>query len=155
MENHEQTSKRTVRNIILFLLALLGLGAVYGGGILIISLLGELLGMLLSMLDHSSFNNFLIPGIILFTSLGVIPICVTFALIKKPECKFAELFNYLKDMHWAWTYTIYISFVLVIWIQIEMVFINSVHWSHTLYMFWALIIIFLALLPQVRSLYRK
>ena len=155
MENQEQTIKKTARNVLLFLLILLGLGALYGGGTLIISPSGELLGMPLSMLDPSPFNNFLIPGIILFAFLGVVPIGVTFALIKKPEYKFAELFNSFNDIYWAWTYTIYIGFALIIWIQVEMVLINSVHWSHTLYMFWALIIIFLALLPQVRSLYRK
>jgi len=155
MENQEKTSKKTARNVLLILLALLGLGAVYGGGTLIISPSGDLLGMPLSMLDHSPFNNFLIPGIILFTILGIVPIGVTLALIKNPEYKFAERFNFFKDMYWAWTYSIYIAFALIIWIQIEMVFINSVHWSHTIYIFWALIIMFLALLPQVRSLYTK
>ena len=155
MENQEKKLKKAARNVLLFLLAFLGLGALYGGGTLIISPSGELLGMPLSMLDHSPFNNFLIPGIILFVILGVVPIGVSFALVKKPESKFAEGFNCLKDMYWAWTYIIYICFALIIWIQIEMVLINSVHWSHTLYMFWALIMLFLALLPQVRSFYKK
>ena len=155
MEHQDKRINKTARNILLLLLMLLGLGAVYGGGTLMISPSGELLGMPLSMLDPSPFNNFLIPGIILFTFLGIVPIGVTYALIKKPGCKFAELFNGYKDFYWAWTYTVYIGFALIIWIQIEMVFINSVHWSHTLYMLWALIIIFLALLPQVRSLYIK
>ena len=155
MENQEKTTKTTARNILLFLLVLLGLGAVYGGGTMIISPSGELLGMPISMLDYAPFNNFLIPGIILFTILGVIPLGVSWALIKKPEFKFAELFNFFKDMYWAWSYTIYIAFALIIWIQIEATFLHEVHWSHTLYIFWALIIIFLALLPQVRSSYRK
>ena len=155
MEKQVKTSKTTTRNALLFVLVFLGLGAVFGGGVLIISPSGELIGMPLSMLDYSPFNNFLIPGIILFTILGVVPIGVTLALIKKPEYKFAEHFNFFKDMYWAWTYCVYIAFALIIWIQIEMTFINAVHWSHTLYMFWALVIIFLALLPQVRSLYKK
>ena len=155
MENKEKSIKTTTRNVLLFLLAFLGLGAVFGGGVLIISPSGDLFGMPLSMLDYSPFNTFLIPGIILFTILGVFPIGVTLALIKKPEYKFAELFNFFKDMYWAWTYSIYIAFALIIWIQIEMIFLHAVHWSHTLYMFWALVIIFLTLLPQVRNSYEK
>ena len=155
MENQEKSIKTTTRNVLLFLLALLGLGAVYGGGSFIISPSGELLGMPLSVLDYSPFSNFLIPGIILFTILGVVPIGVTLALIKKPEYKFAERFNFFKDMYWAWTYSIYIAFALIIWIQIETIFLHEVHWSHTLYVFCALIIIFIALLPQVRNLYKK
>jgi len=96
---------KTTRNSLLFLLLFLGLGAIFGGGILIISPSGKMFGMPLSMLDNSPFNNFLIPGIILFSLLGLVPIGLTFALIKRPESKFAELFNFYSDMYWAWTYS--------------------------------------------------
>lgn len=146
---------KTARNILVILLAFLGVGAIFGGGVFIISPSGELFGMPLSMLVNSPFNNFLIPGIILFSVLGLVPIAITFALIKRPEYKLAELFNFYKDMYWAWTYCIYIAFALIIWIQLEMTFLSAVHWSHTLYMFFAIAIIFVALLPQVRSYYKK
>ncbi len=144
----------SMRNLLICLLALLGLGAIFGGGVLIISPSGKLFGMPLSMLDHSPFNNFLIPGIVLFTVLGIVPIGVTIALINKPANKFAQLFNFYKDMYWAWTYCIYIAFALIIWIQIEMTFLRAVHWSHSLYIFLAVAILFVALLPQVRNQYK-
>lgn len=144
-----------MRNILIFLLAVLGIGAIFGGSVLIISPAGEIFGMPLSMLDNSPFKNFLIPGILLFSVLGLAPIGLSLALIKKPEYKFAELFNFYTDMHWAWTYCIYIAFALIIWIQLQMVFLRAVHWAHTLYMFVAVAIIFVALLPQVRNLYKK
>ena len=123
--------------------------------VFIISPSGRLFGMPLSMLENSPFNDFLIPGIILFSVLGLAPIGLTIALIKKPEYKFAELFNVYTDMYWAWTYCIYIAFALIIWIQIEMTFLRAVHWSHTLYMFFAIAILFVTLLPQVRNQYKK
>ena len=148
--------KRNSANYLLvILLAILGLGAIFGGSMLIISPSGELFGMPLSMLDNSPFTNFLLPGIILFSVLGIFPVGVSIALIKKPEFKFAELFNIYKDMYWGWTYCIYIAFSLIIWIQIEMVILRAVHWSHTFYMFFALAIIFVALLPQIRTIYKK
>ena len=147
--------RNSTLTILLILLIVLGLGAIFGGFVLIISPSGKLFRMPLSMLDNSPFNNFLIPGIILFSVLGVVPIVLMFALLKKPVSKFAEQFNFYKDMHWAWTYTIYIAFALIIWIQIEMIFLRTVHWLHTLYMFFAIAIIFVALLPSVRSLYKK
>jgi len=67
------------------LLAFLGLGAIGGGGVLILSPSGELMGMPLSLLDHSPFSSFLIPGIILFTVLGLAPFLLIFALLKKPR----------------------------------------------------------------------
>lgn len=145
----------TARNIYLVLLALLGIGAIFGGIVLIISPPGELFGMPLSMLENSPFGNFLLPGIILFNLPGLMPIWIVRTLIKKPEYKIVESLNFFIDMYWAWSYSIFIAFALIIWIQIEMSFVQSVHWSHTLYMFWAIAIIFVGLLPSVRKLYRK
>lgn len=146
---------KTTMKFLLFLLAVLGLGAIGGGGVLIISPNGKLIGMPLSMLNESPFTDFLIPGIILFSVLGLVPIMLTFALLKKPASKLADRFNLFKDMHWSWTYSIYIAFVLIFWIQIQMMFLSAVHWVHTFYMFFAVLIIFVALLPQVRNLYKK
>lgn len=52
------------RNLLLFLLSFHGLGAIFGGGIFIISPMGKLFGMPLSILDNSPFTNFLVPGFI-------------------------------------------------------------------------------------------
>ncbi len=146
---------KTARNILLFLLAFLGLGAIFGGSVLIISPDGSLFEIPLSLLENSPFTDFLIPGIILFSVLGLIPICIIFALIKNPKNELAEQINFFHDIHWVWTYTIYIAFALIIWIQVEMIFLHVVHWSHSLYMFIGLTIIFVASLPQVRNLYKK
>jgi hypothetical protein len=143
------------RNILLTLLAFLGVGAIFGGGVLVISPSGKLFGMPLSLLTNSPFPDFLIPGIILFTMLGIVPIGILIALIKKPSNKLAEFFNMYKDMHWAWSYCTYIAFALIIWIQLEMTFLRAVHWSHTLYMFLAIAILVVALLPRVRNLYKR
>ncbi len=149
----EKQPKKT-RNVLLFLLAFLGLGAIGGGGIFIISPSGKLMGMPLSVLDHSPFNNFLFPGILLFSVLGLLPILLIIASLKKPESTLAERFNFFKDMHWSWSFSIYIGFALIIWIQLQMVFLSVVHWLHTFYMFFAVVLIFVALLPQVRNIYK-
>ena len=144
------------RNILLILLGFLGLGAIGGGGALIISPTGELIGMPLSMLEKSPFNSFFIPGVILFSVLGLIPLLLIIALLKKPESKLAEQINVFKDMHWSWTYSIYIAFTLIGWVHIELIFLQGVvHWLHTFYMFYAILIIIVALLPQMRYLYKK
>jgi hypothetical protein len=150
----DMKSKAT-RNILLFLLAFLGLGAVFGGAVIVISPSGKLFGMPLSMLENSPFSSFFIPGIILFLVLGIVPMVLFFALLKKPNNKRAERFNFFKDMHWSWSFTIYVAFALIGWIQMEMFYVQSVHWSHIFYMFLAVVILFVALLPQVRGLYKK
>ena len=145
----------TARNVFLILLGFLALGAIIGGGTLTISPTGKLLRMPLYLLEKSPFNNYLIPGIILFSVFGLAPILLIFALLKKPIGKFAETFNFFKDMHWSWTYSIYVAFALIIWLQIEMMFLQTVYWIHTFYMIYAIVIIFVALLPQIRNIYKK
>ena len=142
-------------NLLLFLLGFLGIGAIFGGGALIIDPTGAQLDMPLSMLKQSPFDSFLIPGIILFSVLGLVPLLLIIALLKKPDSKLAESINLFKDMHWSWTYTVYIALALIIWLQIQMVFLQSVHWLHTFYMFYAVAMLVVALLPQVRNSYKK
>lgn len=146
----------TARNLHLFLLAFLGLSAVGGGGALIISPSGKLLGGLpLSLLQNSPFHNFLIPGIILFVVLGLFPTVLIFALVKKSASPFAEYFNFFKDMHWAWSFSIYAAFALIIWLQTEMYFLQAVGWLHNFYMLYSILLIFVALLATVRNIYKK
>lgn len=158
MKKYEEsvTEVKRIRNVFLIVLGFLSLGAIGGGAVLIISPSGEMIGMPLSEFKNMPFNDFLIPGIILLSILGLIPLLLIIALLKKPTSKLAEEFNIFKDMHWSWTYSIYIAFVLIGWVHIQLIFLqSSVHWLHTFYMFYAILIIITALLPQIRNLYRK
>jgi hypothetical protein len=146
---------KTTRNILLLLLLFLGLGAVGGGGVLIVSPSGKWFGMPLSLLDHSPFSDFLLPGIILFVVLGLIPCGLVVALLTTPISTLADRLNVYPDMHWAWTSSIYVAFALIIWLQAEMMFLQAVGWLHAAYMGLAVGILFVALLPPVRALYRK
>ena len=147
---------KTAKNILIALLLFLGISAIGGGLLLIISPSGKIIGGLpLSILEHSPFPDFLVPGIILFLVLGICPCLVCLALIKKPANRFAEYFNFFKDMHWAWSFSIYVAFALIIWIQVETIFVRSVGWLQTFYLLYAIPILLVALLPQVRGIYKK
>ena len=143
------------RNFLIFILGFLGFGALGGGGVLIISPSGELIGMPLSIIQNSPFVNFLIPGIILFTLLGILPVGLMYALIKKPKWRLPEFFNVFNDMYWAWSYSVYTGLALMIWIQTEMIIMKTVHWSQSLYMGIAILLLFVTLLPRVRLIYKK
>lgn len=147
---------KSIQNILLALMGFLAIGAIGGGIILIISPDGALIGIPIAVFNNLPFKSYLIPGIILFSVLGVIPLLLVIALIKKPASGIAEKLNIFKDMHWSWTYSIYIAFALIGWIHIELIFLQGVvHWLHSFYMFYAILIITIALLPQIRYLYKK
>ena len=146
---------KTSLYVLIILLGLLVVGAIFGGGALIISPTGELLKMPLSNLGSSPFKDFLVPGIILFSILGIIPAILIFALIKRPKCRICESLNFFKDMHWAWSFCIYVAFALIIWIHVEVLFLQTVIWVHTFYIIYALVMIFITLLPRIRIQYKK
>jgi hypothetical protein len=146
--------KKIRQSIHILLLLFLGISAIGGGIALIISPSGELLGGLpLSILKTSPFSDFLIPGIILFLVLGIFPIFIVWALIKKPFVPFVEYFNLFKDMHWSWSYSIYVAFALIVWIQVETYFIQGVGWLQMFYMLYAIPMLIVSLLPQTRNSY--
>ena len=143
------------RNILLILLTMLSISALGGGTYLILSPSGKMIGMSLKMLDNSPFTDFLIPGIILFTILGICPLILVYALIKRPESKLAEKFNLFGYMHWTWGFTVYISFALIIWIETEILMTSTFDTLQNICVFLAIAILFTALLPGTRDLYNR
>jgi uncharacterized membrane protein len=67
----------------------------------------------------------------------------------------AEILNILPDMHWAWTFAIYIGFGQILWISIQTVLINAAGLIHLFYTLVGISIISVALLTPVRKYYRK
>ncbi len=82
-----------------------GISGLFGGIALVVDPTGELLYMPISMLDGSPFENFLVPGIILLSILGIFPIIVFYGLWKR--------------LNWAWTGALIVSAALIIWISVE------------------------------------
>ena len=78
---------KRIRNIFLIVLGFLSLGAIGGGMVLIISPSGELIGIPLSEFRNIPFNSYLIPGIILFSVLGIVPLLLIIALL--PRMRFS------------------------------------------------------------------
>ena len=93
--------------ISVFFQALSGLG---GGVFLIADPTGETLNLPLSFLSNSPFSDYLNPGIILFTVLGVCPLIVTAGLWKRK--------------YWGWLGSLLLGVALLIWIIVEIIIIG-------------------------------
>lgn len=96
----------------------IGLGALFGGGQFIIAPDGHLLGMTTQTLAASPFRNYLVPGIILFTFVGVAPlVAAAMTLRRHPLAPLAATA---------------VGVILIGWISVEMVFLagpGSLAWS--------------------------
>jgi len=139
---------------LVFLLAFLSVGAIGGGVTLIISPKGELMQLPLELIEGSLFSNYLIPGLILFIFFGLLPPIVIAGLLGNRKCKIAERLNICNDMNWSWTFTVYIGFAIIIWIQVQISIIKSIHWFHTFYVFLGIVILATAMLSPMRHLYK-
>ncbi|MDT0124299.1 hypothetical protein Q9R46_16695 [Paenibacillus sp. RRE4] len=134
---------------------LLGVGAIVGGLMLMIDPSGSLLNMPVSLLENSPFSHFFIPGMILLLVLGVVPIVVCIALLKRSHWSLAEKLNLYSDRHWAWTFSLYTGYALLVWIFAQVYFIQSVTPIHLFYFAWGLGIQIVTLLPETQRGYAK
>lgn len=148
----QQKSIPAAAIVLIILHAVLGLGALGGGAMLIFDPTGDAMGMPLSMLERTFFPSFLIPGILLLLIFGVFPLIVAYAIWRQPHWKTIEAINpYRNDLHPAWALSLYVGFGQIIWITVQTYMMNAVHIVHLGYTTLGLIILIVTLLPSVRT----
>jgi hypothetical protein len=108
--------KTFLKSLAAFLLLFNGVGAIYGGGNLILHPDGSSIQMSLVWLEDTPFHNYLIPGIILFVVNGLFSI---FAL--------AALLVNRKDYPWL---VIIQGIILLGWLGIQVILIQTVYFLH-------------------------
>ncbi len=96
----------------------IAIGALYGGSQFILGPDGHLMGMPVSVLSHSPFSSFLIPGMVLFAVIGIGPLAAAIVTYRRPE--FAPLAAAL------------VGLILMGWVTVEMVMLagpSSLLWA--------------------------
>jgi len=117
---------------LLFILHLfVGIGAMFGGLAAITNPQAPL-GISVEALKNSPFNNYLIPGIVLFTIIGLGN--VISALMFRYKLKFQ---GYVSSVF---------SWALVIWIVVQCIMLNGVVFLHVLFFIIGLIQAFLSII---------
>jgi hypothetical protein len=137
-----------------FLHAFLGISALFPGAAFIIAPDGHLIQMPLSNMANSPFPDFLIPGILLFVFIGIFPMAVAFSLWKRPSWRWPDTINPFKQFHWCWSGSLAAGLILIIWIVSEVQFME-IGFLHIFYFGWGILILWVTLLPGVRSYYGR
>ena len=91
---------------------------------------GKSLSMPIELLDNSPFNNFFIPGIILFTIIGLGSIIIAVLVIRKH-----------KYIRWL---VIASGGSLVIWITVQVIMIRPINVLQVIYFLTGLILVIVA-----------
>jgi len=119
---------KSVRTVAIICLALLAVSATWGAALLILDPVGSPMQIPRSVLQHTPFHSFLIPGILLLVSQGLLAfVILSIAIFCKRDC--------------GW----WIGFqgcMLFGWITIEVILLRTVVWLH--YVYWALGLILIA-----------
>ena len=136
-------------------LAVLGMGGIFGGGSLVIDPSGGFLKMPVTLLYSTPFPNYLIPGMILLIFLGFYPVLVFYAMLNRPDWKWADAFNIYPEQHWSCTHALYSGIILILWIDCQVMFIGYLFPMQMAYSFLGVFITVLAILPRLRKYYLK
>lgn len=139
---------------LVFFLLIQTLIALYGGYKLMNDPSGESLHLSREILKGSIFNSFLIPGILVFILLGIIPSLLFYPLIFKPRWQGLNKLNIYKNYHWSWTYTVYIAIVAILWSYFQMIVLNYGSALQGMLGLLATLILIVALIPSVKRVYR-
>lgn len=118
-----------IRVISILLLFFNGVSALYGGWGLISNPSGEKMQMPLELLQHSPFKDYLIPGLILFTVLGIGSIAAAIVSIRRTP-------------HYS-LWIIVLGALMAGWILVQILMLQTLHWLHYLYggTGWALLLL--------------
>jgi len=119
---------KVLRIIALIALAFLAVTAIWGAALLILDPLGRPMDIPVSVLQHSPFHSFLVPGIILLVTSGLLGTGVFVLAV-------------LKTRRYGWWVALQ-GCVLFGWITIEVIMLRTVVWLH--YVYWGLALVLVA-----------
>ena len=119
-----------MKTILFILISIVGLTATVSGLLMISVPSGAIMGLSVSLLDQTPFSNFLIPGIILAFLVGGINLLAVFFNIQRNANRY----------NWA----IAGGVMITGWIIAQIIFIQTIHWLHLLYLGMGALIILLA-----------
>lgn len=108
-----------VRALLVVALVFLSATALYGGAELILHAHGSPWGMPLSLLEHSPFHSWLIPGIVLLGANGVLSLWV--------------LWRVLGHRRHDGVWSLIQGCVLLGWLTVECILLRMVAWPHYFY----------------------
>ncbi|MGE0353406.1 MAG: hypothetical protein AB7I33_04160 [Gemmatimonadales bacterium] len=139
--NPPSSSKAPPAFLLLMLLVLVqGLSALHGGGSLILDPSGARLQMSLRLLEGTPFPDYLVPGLVLFVLLGAYPLVILVGLWRRRA--------------WAAAGAAVVGAGLVIWIAVQLLLVGRLSVLQPLFAVLGIMILSLALSPQVRSFCR-
>jgi hypothetical protein len=130
--------KKSAHILAVLILIFSGVSACFGGWMLITSPDGSSLGMTVNLLEHSPFTNFLIPGIVLFTVIGLFSLVSAYLIVRQ-----ITRYSFL---------IILMGLILIGWIVIQAIMIQTVNYLHVIFIAAGLLLIVSGLMLRKQNI---
>lgn len=130
--------KKSAQILAVLILIFNGVSACFGGWMLITSPDGSSLGMTVSLLAHSPFSDFLIPGIVLFSSIGLFSLVSAYLIFRN-----VTRYSFL---------SILMGLILIGWIVVQAIMIQTVNYLHVTFVAAGLLLVVSGLLLRKQSI---
>ncbi len=140
--------------LLLFLLAFLAVGGLYGGIAMLTDPAGGSLG-LTDVLPLLPVSDFILPGLFLLAVMGLAPLLLTYGLLARPTWSWAEALSRWSGHHWAWTGTLGLGLTLAIWLIVQGLLIGFKWPIQYITAADGFLIILLVLVPGVKRFYAR
>jgi hypothetical protein len=127
----------------------LGVSAVPPGMSMIVDPSGSGLSFPPGALEGSPFSNYFIPGLLLLTCVGLIPLMAWFGLWRKPHWPLLQRCLPFRTMHWAWTLSLASGLGLMGWITVQITMVPY-FFLQPLMFGWGVVVVLLCLTPGVK-----
>lgn len=111
---HERLRRPPAAYALLGLTLFQGLSGLAGGFGLMVDPTGAHMEMPLEWLEGSPFSSYLVPGIILFSVLGIVPLIVAFGISA--------------GRPWAWVGSLFVGVAVLIWLGVEIATVGYQAW---------------------------
>lgn len=136
--------------IVAAILAFLALMALPVGWMMLRTPHSDLLGMRVDWIARTPFRSWLIPGIFLFTLIGLGSVCAIVALLVRPGWKWPQRLNPLRGQHWEWTLAAGLGLACMVWITVQVITLRMYFRMQPLVFGLGLVIVVLMAAPQMR-----
>lgn len=115
----------------------LGITAFVSGGVMLVDPTGATMGLEVEWLEGTPFQDYFLPGLVLFSALGIGSFIVSYGVARRKP--------------WAWWTAIGLGFALVGWIVTQVLLLRMYHVLQLIYGTLGFLLILLAVLPTTRS----
>lgn len=140
--------------LLVFLLVFLALGGLYGGISFLVDPTGEMMQMN-EVLPLLPVPDYTLPGLFLFTVMGIFPLLLTFGLIRLPAWNRADSLSAWSRHYWAWTGSVGVGIVLVVWLAVQGYLIGFQWPIQYITLANGILIVLVAMIPVIEMYFRR